>query len=336
MELCLGTGDLSTESLWVMVKGRTAMGDITVGVGYRPPDQNDSVDEALYRQIGAASCLQDLVLMGHFNHPDICWRDVMARHKQSRRFLDCVEDNFLQVIEEPTRRGAMLDLVLTNGEGLVGNVMLQGSLGHSDHEMVEFEILRTVRRACSKLTAMDFKRAHFGLVRNLLSKVPWGIALEGRGAQDCWLIFKDHLLQAQERCAPTRRKCSWRAGRPPSMDKELLSKIRRKKEAYKRWKQGLAAWEEYRDVVREARDKVRKAKAQLKLNLARDVKDNRKGFYRYTANKRQTKGNVGPLQKLSGELATLDLGRAEVLNDFFTSVFSSKCPDHTTQELEGR
>lgn len=43
------------------------------------------------------------------------------------------------MIEEPTRRGAILDLVLTNKEGLVGNVRLEGSVGWSDHEMVEFE-----------------------------------------------------------------------------------------------------------------------------------------------------------------------------------------------------
>ena len=64
-----------------------------------------------------------------------------------------------------------------------------------------------------------------------LSKVPWDKALEGRGAQDCWLIFKDHLLQAQECCILTRRKCSRRARRPPWMDKELLGKLRGKKEA---------------------------------------------------------------------------------------------------------
>ncbi|XP_062466520.1 uncharacterized protein LOC134159318 [Pezoporus occidentalis] len=258
MELCLGTGEQLTESLWVRVNGNIAMGDITVGICYRPPDQEDSMDEVLYRQIGKASHSQVLVLMGDFNHRDICWRDGTARHKQCRRFLDCVEDNFLlQVIEEPTRRGAMLDLVLTNREGLVGKVMLQGSLGCSDHEMVEFEVLRTVRRACSKLTALVFKRADFGLFRNLLWKVPWDIALEGRGAQDCWLIFKDHLLQAQECCIPNRRKCSRRARRPPWMDKELLRKIQMKKEAYNKWKQGQAAWEEYRDVVWEARDQLR-------------------------------------------------------------------------------
>ncbi|GAB0182547.1 hypothetical protein GRJ2_000720000 [Grus japonensis] len=137
--------------------------------------------------------------MGDFNHPDICWRDKTAEHKQSRKFLECVDDNFLlQVIEEPTRRGAMLDLILTNKEGLVGDVKLKGSLGCSDHKMVEFRILRAARRACSKLTTLDFRRADFGLFRDLLGRIPWDKVLEGRGAQDSWLVFKGHLLQAQE------------------------------------------------------------------------------------------------------------------------------------------
>jgi len=43
----------------------------------------------------------------------------------------------------------MLDLVLTNKEGLVGNVKLKGSLGCSDHQIVDFKILRTARRVHS-------------------------------------------------------------------------------------------------------------------------------------------------------------------------------------------
>ncbi|GAB0209186.1 triadin [Grus japonensis] len=159
--------------------------DIIAGVRYRPPDQGDRADEALYRQIGAASCSQALVLMGDFNHPDIRWRDNAAERKQSRKFLECIDDNFLlQVIEEPMRRGAMLDLVLTNKEGLVGDVQLKGSLGCSDHEMVEFRILRAARRACSKLTTLDFRRADFGPFRDLLGRVPWDKVLEGRRAQE--------------------------------------------------------------------------------------------------------------------------------------------------------
>ncbi|GAB0185298.1 hypothetical protein GRJ2_000995100 [Grus japonensis] len=190
------------------------------------------------------------LLMGDFNHPNICGRDNTAGHKQSRRFLECVDDNFfLQVIEEPRRRGAMLNLVLTNKEGLVGNVKLKGSLGCSDHEMVELKILRAVRRVHSKLTTLDFRRADFGLLRDLLGGVPWDKALEGRGAQDSWLIFKGHLLQAQERCIPTKRKSGKNTKRPPWMNKELLGKVKQKKEAYRGLKQGQVASDEYREIV---------------------------------------------------------------------------------------
>ncbi|GAB0204465.1 hypothetical protein GRJ2_002912100 [Grus japonensis] len=145
--------------------------------------------------------------MGDFNHPDICWRGNTAEHKQSRKFLECSDDNFLhQVIEEPMRRGAMLDLVLTNKERLVEDVKLKGSFGCNDHEMVEFMIFRVVRRAHRKLTTLNFKGADFCLFRDLLGRIPWDKALEGREAQGTWLVSKDHLLQAQERCIPAKRK----------------------------------------------------------------------------------------------------------------------------------
>ncbi|GAB0205871.1 hypothetical protein GRJ2_003052700 [Grus japonensis] len=332
MELHLGVDEEPTESLWVRIKGRTGAGQIIAGVCYRPPDQGDQADEALYRQIGAASCSQALVLMGDFNHPDICWRDNTAERKQSRKFLECVDDNFLlQVIEEPTRRGAMLDLILTNKKGLVGDVKLKGSLGCSDHETVEFRILRAARRACSKLTTLAFSRADFGLFRDLLGRIPWDKALEGRGAQDSWLIFKGHLLQAQERCIPTERKSGKNTKRPQWVNKELLGKVKQKKEAYREWKQGQVAWEEYRETVHAAREQVRKAKALIEISLARDVKDNKKRFYRYVSDKRRTRENVGPLQNETGDLVTQDMEKAEVLNDFFASVCTGKCLSHTAQ-----
>ena len=143
----------------------------------------------------------------------------------------------------------MLNLVLTNKEGLVGNVKLKGSLGCSGHEMVEFKILRAARRAHSKLTALVFRRADFGLFRHLLGRVPWDKDLEGRRAQGSWLIFKNYLLQAQERCVPTKRKSGKNARRPAWRNKELLDKLKHKKEACRGWKQGQVAWEEYREIV---------------------------------------------------------------------------------------
>ncbi|GAB0205305.1 mitochondrial enolase superfamily member 1 [Grus japonensis] len=120
------------------------------------------------------------------------------------------------------------------------------------------------------------------------------------------------------------------------MNKELLGKVKQKKEAYRGWKQGQVAWEEYRETVRAARDQVRKAKALIEISLARDVKDNKKSFYRYVSEKRRTRENVGPLRNEMGELVTQDMEKAEVLNDFFASVFTGKCLSHTAQVTEGR
>ena len=120
------------------------------------------------------------------------------------------------------------------------------------------------------------------------------------------------------------------------MNKELLDKLKHKKEAYRGWKQGQAAWEEDREIVRAARDQVRNAKALIELNLARDVKGNKKSFYSYVGDKRKTRENVGPLRKETGDLVTQDMEKAEVLNDFFASVFTGKCSSHTTQVTEGK
>jgi len=64
------------------------------------------------------------------------------------------------------------------------------------------------------------------------------------------------------------------------MNKELLDKPKHKKEAYRGWKQGQVAWEEYREIIQAARDQIRKAKSLIELNLARDIKGNKKNFYR--------------------------------------------------------
>jgi len=164
-----------------------------------PPDQEEEVDEAFYRQLQVASQSQALFLMGDFNHPDITWEDHTARQVQSRRFLQSIDDNFLmQVVEEPTRKGALLDLALTNKEGLVEDVKVGGRLGCSDHEIVEFRILHGGSRAISRIKTLDFRRADFALFRKLLGGIPWARALKGRRVQECWSLCKHHFLYAQE------------------------------------------------------------------------------------------------------------------------------------------
>ena len=52
-------------------------------------------------------------------------------------------------------------------------------------------------------------------------------------------------------------------------------------------------------------------------------KNHKKGFFRYVNNKQKQKENIGPLLNRRGELITNNAEKAEVLNTFFTSVFTS-------------
>jgi len=50
----------------------------------------------------------------------------------------------------------------------------------------------------------------------------------------------------------------------------------------------------------------------------------------------KTRENVGPLWKDTGDLVTQGVEKAEVLTDFFASVFTGKCSSHTTQVSDGK
>ena len=79
------------------------------------------------------------------------WFQKLVQKKQSRRFLECMGDNFLmQLVRKPMRGAAPLDLLFTNRDGLVRDVEVGGCLGQSDHDMVEFSILGGVRTGNSK------------------------------------------------------------------------------------------------------------------------------------------------------------------------------------------
>lgn len=90
------------------------------------------------------------------------------------------------------RKGAVKNFILIN------KVRSLCSPGCSDHEMVELKILRAVRKAHSKLTALHFRRAGFCLFRELLIGVQGDKVLQEEDFQDRWFVPKDHSLQAQE------------------------------------------------------------------------------------------------------------------------------------------
>jgi len=84
----------------------------------------------------------------------------------------------------------------------VGDVVVGGRVGLSDHEMIEFSVHGEVKRGASKTTTRDIRRVDFRLFRTLVERVSWERVLKGKEVQEGWTFFKEEVLKAQEQAVP--------------------------------------------------------------------------------------------------------------------------------------
>lgn len=169
---------------------------------------------------------------------------------------------------------------------------VKGSPVCLQHKMLEFRILRAVRRVKSKLTALDFRKTGCGLFKDLFGRPPLD------KAQESWLMLKNNLLQDKETHPneeEVRQKCQ-------------------------------ESCVEHRDFAQTSRDEAGKTKTLMELNPAKDVKDNRKGLHKYLDDKGKTKENVGLLLNDTGNLVTQDREKADILCAFSASVYQQDWP----------
>ncbi|KAF1487797.1 hypothetical protein FQV18_0002667, partial [Eudyptula minor novaehollandiae] len=232
----LAVGGDMVESLWVRMRGKANKAGGVVGFYYRSPSLDDDTDVLVYKALTPVLEPVALVLMGDFTFPDVNWDCHTADRQKSRKFvLKHIEYYCLiEVLRELSKKGALLDLLFVNRDGCMGEVMVGGCLVHSDHETVEFKIFGNTRKTVSRDATVDFGRAGFRLLKELVSKVPWKSAFKGiwsplGGVQEVWTFFKKEIFKCAGAGNPRVPRTSW-WGRPPAwLNRELWLELRKKR-----------------------------------------------------------------------------------------------------------
>ena len=321
------------ESVWVDILMRNK--SYRIGAFYRPPDQSQDLDVEMVKEIESACHSKEngIIIMGDFNFPNIQWDSLSNMDGRSLVFINCLLDNFLsQVVHEPTRHTALLDLILTNDDDIVDEVSVEENLGISDHNIIRFNmnVVSGPKLRANKEKILDFKNGDFTKFKNMLNGIDWDKEFENQNCFIMWERFKQILINIQSVCfkdkpiREVKRKPIW-------WNREIREKINLKRRYFKIFKGSSREedLENYRRIRNELNQSIRKAKRMSEINLARNSNKDPKKFFSFYNFKSKNR-SIGPI-KIDEKLVSSDEELVDLFNAYFTSVFTEERLDNSLE-----
>jgi hypothetical protein len=159
-------------------------------------------------------------------------------------------------------------------------------------------------------------------MRRAIARVNWDEKLGSKSAEQAWELLRSKVEELVEKHVPKRRRRNH--NKPPWLSRDILRAIRRKKKLWSQAKQGQKC-DEYKAAEKEVRNMIRNAKRRFEHDIAKGCgseQTNKKRFFAYIKQKTKSRAGIGPLKDSSGRMVQEDGEMAELLNHFFSSVFT--------------
>ena len=321
-EITLKSEADSVEAIWCNIVTRNST--LTIGVVYRSPNIGQEEDVKLQKAIREVS-KGECVIMGDFNHGHIQWESLESAGGDDHQFLLLTQDCFLtQHVLEPTRGGNVLDLILSSQNELVDNVKVHEPLGSSDHNQIHFNIKVKTGNTYKKQWRRNFNKGKYKVMRTYLANIDWNNLLKNKTATECWTCLKYEIEGIIEKFIPLRKQ--GKRSRKKHLSKEAIRKIAHKQVLWRVYKHtgNVEDYTNYKEALNLATTEIRKSKRIFEKKLAGNIKNDSKSFYAYVRSKQKVRDKVGPLENNSENIISDGFQMAEVLNEYFSSVFTTE------------
>ena len=319
-ELCVWNEETTSNfNQHVTVKVKCGGVDIKIHSIYRSPNSTKENDAMLNAWIGEMRGCN--VLIGDFNYPDVDW-DAGTSGAKGRDFLgSTIEKGMEQYVSEPTHiSGNTLDLILSDNEGMIGDVKTMGRLGKSDHEIIAFRVAIDAKKSEEKRPYYDHRRANYEGMRATLATEEWG-DLRDLDVNEMWARIKEKMRRLQEEFTPVRRPK--KNGNPPWMNKEVKKKVEEKRRAWKKWKESGRETDgrAYKEREKETKTLIRRRKNGWERKIVENRKVMPKLFFKQINRARKTRDKVAPL-RTGSDVIVEPKEKATVLNQYYARVFT--------------
>ncbi len=306
---------------------------LLIGCVYRSPNSVKANDETMIKDLIniCQKSYSHTFICGDFNYPGINWiNNDECNSLNARLFLEGVRDCYLHqhVIEpthyRPNQKANILDLLLTSEEGMIDHLDYNAPIGKSHHSALTFNLNCYKSRTVFKPRYL-YDHADFTSMSNTLEKFQWEEDLQDLNREAAWIAFWERFQEVQEKYVP-KSKPPKKGLKPPWMIEAVLSKLKEKQIAFKKY-MATKDSDDYRSYARtrnQAKWLCRKSARDYERNIAKESKTNPKSFYNYAKKKMKTKSGIADQTKKDGSTASSNKEKAEVLNNFFSSVFTTE------------
>ena len=230
-------------------------------------------------------------------------------------------------MSEPTRfkpgiEPSLLDLVITNEEGMISDLSYLPPLGKSDHLSLQFSFNLTSHDSFDYVK-YNLNAGDYDYLRSQVQCIDWERMLS-MTMNEAWEYFSIEFGSAIG--------CSV----PFSTVRPKYKNIYTNREVLRLSKKKTTLWRVYCNthcsldydrfarVRNELQSLTRSLKHNYEENLANNIKVNPKAFWKYVNSNLKIKLPVDTLRTRDDREATLNQEKANTLNEYFTSIFTKE------------
>ena len=328
------------DAVWCTVKLNN-QDKVLVGCIYRSPNCSASEEEPFNKLLVEASTCNTShkLIFGDFNHPQIDWRNescAQALDHPANKFLEAVRDSFLfqhvlnSTHSRPGQKANTLDLIFTNEEEMITNLTHNAPLGASQHDILCFQLIVRSVPIISSYVRYRYEKADYDGMKAFLKQADWNDMLCKPSVDECWESFEARLMEARNVFVPQHKQDRGGAQKKPIwMTADVRSRINLKKQQFKQYRRtrSIPDYENYKTARNDVKWELKRAVRDYERKLSREVRKNPKAFYKYVNSKTKTRTGIPPLETGDGNMTESDKEKAEVLNNYFRSVFTREGSD---------
>ena len=265
------------------------------------------------------------ILVGDFNLPGIDWETMTSpEDAKNKQFLDfCLLHGFNQYVSVPTRLLNILDLVLCNERMLISDLQVGVPFGLSDHDSIIFSV--TIVNSVSKQESrpdrtLNWAKTNWNAFTDFCRSIDWDELIDdSMGVDELWTALTTILKHGIRNFVPFRENMSF-IPRRKHQSKRIIKHKARKLKLWKKLKKSKSVKnkKKYRNAAKILKAETASEYKQIELKIINS--NDLSNFYKHVNRNTVHKTGIGPLKTPSGSFELDDGKKAQILNDYFTSI----------------